>query len=278
MRDFCKLGVLFYALLNLVVSTSSSIAFGQDTSIYTDSLESPWILNPSGLQISQHNTEQVYAGAYSFKVVIPQWRQPSFHHGPWGAPQHLEPNDYSAFEFYIYVLGGSARIFVHASNDSVIDFPPSNPSSYPAPESVWTRISIPMSAFPFNGHLFDMLNFQEGSAGGRTWYLDEMRLVGRPSSVERLSNSVPEAFALQQNFPNPFNPSTKIRFDLPHSSAVTLKVYNTLGEEVTTLVDEELGGGAYEVEWSPSNLASGVYVYQLRVSTGVRTKKMLLVR
>ena len=135
-----------------------------------------------------------------------------------------------------------------------------------------------MSAFPFNGHLFDMLNFQEGSAGGRTWYLDEMRLVGRPSSVERLSNSVAETFALQRNFPNPFNPTTTIRFDLPQSNAVTLKVYTTLGEEITTLIDKELVGGTYEVEWSPSNLASGVYLYRLRNGADVQTKKMLLVR
>jgi hypothetical protein len=263
----------------MVVTINSPLTFGQETWIYTDSLESPWILNPAGLQITQQSTEQVHAGTYSFKVVIPQWKQPSFHHGNWGAQdQHLDPNNYSAFEFYVYVLGGSGNIFVHASNDSVIDFQPSNPSSYPAPESVWTRISIPMSAFPFNGHLFDMLNFQEGATGGRTWYLDEMRLVGIPLSVGQLSGTTPTAIALQQNFPNPFNPSTRIQFDLPGPDMVTLKVTNILGEEVATLAAGQLAGGRHEVEWNASGLASGVYIYQLKTSSAIETKKMLLLR
>jgi hypothetical protein len=270
--------VLACGLVSIALAIYSPLTFGQDTWIYTDSLDSSWILNPGGLQITQQDTEQVYGGTYSFKVVVPQWKQPSFHHGPWGAPVHLDPNNYSAFEFYIYPLGGTAKVYVHASNDSVIDFQPSNPSSYSAPESVWTKISIPMSAFPFNGHLFDMLNFQEGSAGGRTWYLDEMRLVGPISSVEQPGGVAPIAFALRQNFPNPFNPSTMIQFDLPGPATVTLKVTNILGEEVATLVAGQLAGGRHEVQWSASGLASGVYVYQLRTRNVIETKKMLLLR
>jgi len=92
----------------------------------------------------------------------------------------------------------------------------------------------------------------------------------------------PITFNLYQNFPNPFNPSTIISYQLPVSSKVTLKVYDVLGKEVATLVDEEKSAGSYEVEFkstgSSHQLASGIYYYQLSAGNFIQTKKMILLK
>lgn len=93
-----------------------------------------------------------------------------------------------------------------------------------------------------------------------------------------VDNYVPSNFALHQNFPNPFNPSTKIKFVIPKSSFVNLKVYNVLGKEIAALVNEERPAGSYEVEFNATTLPSGVYFYQLRVGSFVETKMMLLLK
>ncbi len=87
-----------------------------------------------------------------------------------------------------------------------------------------------------------------------------------------------EGFSLSQNYPNPFNPSTKISWQTPVGSWQTLKVYDVLGKEVATLVDEYRNAGSYEVEFDASNITSGVYYYQLRVGEYVETKKMVLLK
>lgn len=85
-------------------------------------------------------------------------------------------------------------------------------------------------------------------------------------------------YVLSQNYPNPFNPSTTIEFDLPKTSAVTLKIFNTLGEDVGTLVSDRLSAGSHSYEWDASNMASGVYIYRLEAGYFVETKKMVLMR
>lgn len=89
---------------------------------------------------------------------------------------------------------------------------------------------------------------------------------------------MPAVFSLSHNYPNPFNPSTKIKFALPKSGNVSLKVYNPLGQEVTTLVDQELTPGVYEETWNATGTASGVYFYRLRAGDFVETKRMLLLK
>jgi hypothetical protein len=86
------------------------------------------------------------------------------------------------------------------------------------------------------------------------------------------------SYHLHQNYPNPFNPSTTIEFYLPKTSDVVLKVFNILGEEITTLVSERLSAGSYSYGWDASNLASGVYLYQLQAGDYVETRKMVLMK
>ena len=77
---------------------------------------------------------------------------------------------------------------------------------------------------------------------------------------------------------NPFNPSTTIEFSLPQASHTTLKVYNMVGEEIATLVNEELNVGTYTTQWNAADMASGVYFYRLYAGDFVATKKLLLLR
>ena len=106
---------------------------------------------------------------------------------------------------------------------------------------------------------------------------------GTVSGIASNGNSVPSEFVLEQNYPNPFNPSTKIQFEIPASSRVSLKIYNSLGEEVATLVDNIMNAGTHSVEWNGKNhfnstVASGVYFYRLTAENFVQTKKMLMIK
>lgn len=92
---------------------------------------------------------------------------------------------------------------------------------------------------------------------------------------------IPLEFNLSQNYPNPFNPSTKISWQSPVGSHTTLKIYDVLGNEVATLVDEYKNAGSYEVEFNvghTSSLSSGVYFYRLQAGSFVQTKKMILAK
>ena len=90
--------------------------------------------------------------------------------------------------------------------------------------------------------------------------------------------SVPTEFKLEQNYPNPFNPATTIKFSVPQMEQVNLKVYDLLGREVITLVNEEKYPGTYEVKFDGSSLASGMYIYSFRAGDFIQTKKMILLR
>ncbi|HMS34002.1 MAG TPA: T9SS type A sorting domain-containing protein [Ignavibacteria bacterium] len=92
------------------------------------------------------------------------------------------------------------------------------------------------------------------------------------------SLTIPDNYNLSQNYPNPFNPSTKINYTIPKSGLVTLKVYDLLGKEVASLVNEVVNAGSHEVSFNASNLSSGTYFYRIKVGDFVETKKMSLLK
>lgn len=97
------------------------------------------------------------------------------------------------------------------------------------------------------------------------------------SDVEE-DETIPSTFKIEQNYPNPFNPSTIIRFSVPENSNVTLIVYDILGNEVTTLLNEDKDAGWYNIRFDASGLASGVYIYKITAGTFTSTKKMLMLK
>jgi len=98
------------------------------------------------------------------------------------------------------------------------------------------------------------------------------------TSVQQTGFSIPTLYSLSQNFPNPFNPSTKINYDLPVSNIVSLKIYDMLGRQVLTLVNQRQEAGRYEVDFNASNLASGVYFYRFESGDFKDIKRMVLIK
>ena len=104
------------------------------------------------------------------------------------------------------------------------------------------------------------------------------------TGINQISEIVPDGYTLSQNYPNPFNPTTKIKFDITsdvkrQTSNVKLNIYNSLGKEVATLVNENLQPGSYEVDFEGSNYSSGVYFYRLLVGGNIiETKRMMLLK
>lgn len=104
-----------------------------------------------------------------------------------------------------------------------------------------------------------------------------------PLSVKNQSSEIPVQYNLFQNYPNPFNPSTIIKFSIPlnpseRGTYVQLKIYDILGREVVTLINEKLSPGTYEVDWDATNYPSGIYFYKLKAGDFIQTKKMLLLK
>ncbi len=93
-----------------------------------------------------------------------------------------------------------------------------------------------------------------------------------------LTSFTPVEYLLEQNFPNPFNPSTTISFVLPEAAEVTLKIYNTLGQKVDELVNTTLESGRYSYVWRAENFPNGTYIYELRANDFKLFKKMILLK
>lgn len=101
--------------------------------------------------------------------------------------------------------------------------------------------------------------------------------------ITQLSTNVPENYSLGQNFPNPFNPVTKIKFDIPRDARsetqdVKLVIFDVLGKEVMTLINETLSPGSYETDFDGSNFVSGIYFYKLAAGDFIETKRMILIK
>lgn len=107
--------------------------------------------------------------------------------------------------------------------------------------------------------------------------LDNLELISNTTSV-LTTEKIPEKFVLNQNFPNPFNPTTTIEFYLPKQSQVRLEVFNTLGQQVKSLVNENLSPGKHNVKFNAGGLSSGVYFYCLQTGDFLTTKKMILTK
>ena len=118
------------------------------------------------------------------------------------------------------------------------------------------------------------------SAGSYTYRLKQVDYNGTFSYSDEVNVDVsgPLQFELAQNYPNPFNPSTSIKFSIPQSSNVTLKIFNTLGQELITLIDQNMESGTHSINFDASKLNSGVYFYRLDAGSFSEVKKMTLVK
>lgn len=147
----------------------------------------------------------------------------------------------------------------------------------------WTEINQGFPAYPHVKALLIANNYIfAGIIDISVWRRPLSEIVG----IQNISTEIPSKYSLSQNYPNPFNPTTKIKFDVPALSfsnvsignPVTLKVYDVMGREVQTLVNESLKPGTYEASFDGSQFTSGVYFYKITAGDFSQTKKMLLIK
>jgi hypothetical protein len=97
-------------------------------------------------------------------------------------------------------------------------------------------------------------------------------------NYNRESEKISETYTLMQNYPNPFNPTTTINYNIAKAGLVKLKIFNISGQEITTLVNEFQSPGSYSVNWTAKDIASGVYLYNLKIKDFSATKKLVLIK
>jgi hypothetical protein len=214
------------------------------------------------------------------------------------------------------VMNGFSIKFQHTTATSITGFVSTNwttafSGTYSVTDTGWQTITFPYPIFWYNGTsnllveiCFDNSAYTQYSyvygtqMPGKTWgyYTDNATgcyMTGgasqsiRPNvrmsfqylyGINGNKNSIPEKLSLSQNYPNPFNPVTRIDFDVPKKGFVSLKVFDILGREVQTLINENKEAGRYSVDFNGSDLTSGVYFYTLSSGNYNETKKMLLIK
>ncbi len=183
------------------------------------------------------------------------------------------PGITDALEIYGSTNSGSTwQLLVTYTSPNLITAPSTSASFTPACNQ-WQNKSIYL---PLNTN---RIFFQAAGGNGNNLYIDEVLV--KPSGlsgIPQYSTEVPVRYELFNNYPNPFNPTTKIRFDITERTNVKLVVYNSAGEEVTVLVNDELGTGKYEVTFTALNLSTGIYFYRLITDNYSETRKMMLVK
>ncbi len=157
--------------------------------------------------------------------------------------------------------------------------------SLAAPESLYTFFSVPIHYLPVSvepDSCFIEIQIDGPIPNSRThngssMTVDDIALAGIVSGIAN-SKQIPQEFSLEQNFPNPFNPSTVIRFTIATASFTSLKVFNALGQEVADLVETNLPAGVHEIAFNGSGLASGIYFYRLRAGQFLSTKRLVILK
>ena len=139
----------------------------------------------------------------------------------------------------------------------------------------WVSVDIPLTTFP-NVDLTDVFQFK--AEGNGTIYWDNFYFYSNPVGIDNRSEILPMGFSLEQNFPNPFNPSTTIRFSMKHADHVVLKIFNIAGQEVATLLGGQSNSGNHAVQFNANDLGSGTYFYSLTVGKQSVVKKMVLIK
>jgi Tol biopolymer transport system component len=143
----------------------------------------------------------------------------------------------------------------------------------------WRKITVDLSAYAGNSNL--KLGWEYVGNNGNSIGLDGIKLTGVAGALKVNDNkNIPIKFSISQNYPNPFNPTTTINYSIPKPCIVTLKVYDILGREAATLVNEQKNAGNYSVQFAAGSkqLASGIYIYRIQAGNFVDSKKLILMK
>lgn len=179
------------------------------------------------------------------------------------------------------VESGYDYCYVEVSSDNGTNW--QQVSMYSGTNTTWTKQSFDISSMVNHSSNF-RIRFRltsDQSLQGTGWYVDDIKITnfqGPATYIENNTGLIPNKFSLEQNFPNPFNPSTQINYSVAKAGIVKISVFDILGKEVKTLVNEFKNPGYYAVDFDGTNLSSGFYFYRMQSGNFVDTKKMSLIK
>ena len=283
----------------LVIMTVSGFLFAQNSPIdfETDGYGANWTWtvfengsNPSLEIVTNPNTGGINSSATVAKFTALQTGQ------PWAGCESQHGSDIGTFSLdttnstvkimvYKTVISDVGLKFVIPSSGSLGEIKVSNTVS-----NEWEELTFDFSShigLPEAIGIDQIVVFPDFNLGGRTQdniiYFDNISFYSNSVGVDNRNETFPQGFALEQNFPNPFNPTTTLRFDLPEVSSITLTIYNMLGQKVRTFNMQSTPAGYHSVTWDATNdlgeqVGAGVYLYQLRAKQFVKTRKMVLLK
>ena len=168
---------------------------------------------------------------------------------------------------FVYALVDSGTNLFAGTNDRGVFRSSNNGTS-------WTQVNSGLSDSTVMSLAVSGTNLFAGTWGGGVWRRPLSEMI---TSVQHKSE-IPFHFRLEQNYPNPFNPSTIIKFAITSNQFVQLKIYDVLGREVASLVNEEKPSGSYEINFNAAQLSSGIYFYKMQAGSFVQIKKMILLK
>jgi hypothetical protein len=275
----------------------------QDNIIYFDNISfspatvpgSPAEVAPTPI-LSEANVISIFSDAYTNIVEVnlnPNWGQSTV-----VTEMTIEGNNtllytglnYQGTEFTTQDVSGMTYLHIDywtdnstALNFFVISQTPTVDSDYYTIAIVseqWASVDIPLTTFP-NVDLTDVFQFKV--EGNGTIYWDNFYFYSNLVEVDNRSETLPQRFALEKNFPNPFNPSTTIRYELPEEAMVNVTIYDMMGRQVSTLVSSHQNAGYKSTQWNATNdsgepVGAGLYLYRIEADNFVQTKKMILLK
>ncbi|MBK6914627.1 MAG: T9SS type A sorting domain-containing protein [Ignavibacteriales bacterium] len=288
-------GTLTTTLVYQLMSTPS----GKDVIVGINYAGDPldmWVgVNPGGLSEGAFLGDQIGNAMLSTLTVSGgrvNIKLPARSYAVWVENENPLPVELTSFT--ASVIGNSIRLNWQTATEvnnygfEIERNTPLNPLSRGEVEGMWEKIGFVNGNGNSNSPKSYSFVDNNVSAGSYSYRLKQIDNDGKfeYSKTVEVSFIKPDAFALEQNYPNPFNPTTKIKYTIPSVTLslskgdvyVTLKVYDVLGNEIATLVNEQQQPGTYEVEFNADKLSSGVYYYQIISGSFIDTKKMVLLR
>ena len=246
--------------------------------------------NPSLEIVTNPNTGGINSSATVAKFTALQTGQ------PWAGCESQHGSDIGTFSLdatnstvkimvYKTVISDVGLKFVIPSSGSLGEIKVSNTVT-----NEWEELTFDFSShigLPEAIGIDQIVVFPDFDLGGRTQdniiYFDNISFYSNSIGVDNRSETFPQGFVLEQNFPNPFNPSTTLRYELPEDGLVNVTIYDMMGRQVSTLLSSHQTAGYKSIQWNATNdfgkpVSAGVYLYQIQAGEFVQTKKMVLLK
>jgi hypothetical protein len=246
--------------------------------------------NPSLEIVTNPNTGGINSSATVAKFTALQTGQ------PWAGCESQHGSDIGTFSLdatnstvkimvYKTVISDVGLKFVIPSSGSLGEIKVSNTVT-----NEWEELTFDFSShigLPEAIGIDQIVVFPDFDLGGRTQdniiYFDNISFYSNSVGVDNRSETFPQGFVLEQNFPNPFNPSTTLRYELPEDGLVNVTIYDMMGRQVSTLLSSHQTAGYKSIQWNATNdfgkpVSAGVYLYQIQAGEFVQTKKMVLLK